>query len=227
MNYNNNYDSVFSGLLGTISTIAVIIGIMVLVWVVVTIVALWKVYKKAGKNGWECIVPFYSYYVLVEIAGLNWWWFLLAISDNLISILNLDDLSTVATLVGLFARFNIYYNIAKKFNKNNGTAVCAGIFSGIFILIFGFSKDAVYDMNITVSKNGVIGTPDMNNNTYNSQNMNVYSMPSSSINNTNVDIGNQENNINSNEKNFCFCGNCGTRLNENVRFCPNCGKENK
>ena len=46
-------------------------------------------------------------------------------------------------------------NIAKKFNKSNGMAVLSGIFSFIFILIFGYSKNEVYDKNISVSKNGI------------------------------------------------------------------------
>lgn len=161
--------------------------------------------------------------MLTEIAGLNWWWFLLAVSDSLTSLLDLNDLSSVATLVSLFANFNIYYNIAKKFNKGNGTAVCAGIFSGIFIFIFGFSKKELYDINIPVSKNGVFGIPDVSTNTYNNQNNNVYS----TMNNSNMNMENMQNDINTNVQEWCFCGNCGTKLNRNIKFCPNCGKENK
>ena len=215
MNYGyGGYDSTFASLLGGFSVLLIVLAIIVLAWVVVTIIALWKVYKKAGKNGWECIIPFYSYYVLTEIAAINWWWFLLAISDSIISIVDLEDLSSIATLVSLFARFNIYYNIAKKFNKSNCTAICAGIFSGIFILIFGFSKDAVYDMNIPVSKNGVFGTPEMFTNTYNNQNNDMNQQFNNDVSNANV-------------QGFSFCGNCGTKLNEDVKFCPNCGRENK
>lgn len=112
-------------------------------------------FKKAGKNGWECIVPIYGYYVLTEIAELNWWWFLLAISDSIIDILGPNELSVLANLVSLFASFNIYYNIAKKFKKENGIAVLCGIFSFICIPIFGYSKNEVYDKNIVVNKNGI------------------------------------------------------------------------
>ena len=236
----DSYDSALAGLLGGFSVALIILVIFVLAWAVVSIIALWKVYKKAGKGGWECIVPFYSYYVLAEIAGLNWWWFLLAVADSILSLLSLDDLSTIATLVSIFARFNIYYNIAKKFNKTNGTAVCAGIFSGIFILIFGFSKEAIYDTNVPVSKNGVFGTPEMPTNAYNNQNnvagQTVYNNTSNVVNpmtgDTNVDVSAQESNANTNVNSdvvqeFSFCGNCGTKLNKDVKFCPNCGKENR
>ena len=224
MNYNYNIDySGFDSLFGGFSILLIVLTIIVLAWVVVTIIALWKVYKKAGKNGWECIIPFYSYYVLTEIAEINWWWFLLAVLDSIISLVNLDDLSSIATLVSLFAKFNIYYNIAKKFNKNNGTAICAGILSGIFILIFGFSKDEVYDANIPVSKNGVFGTPETSTNNYSNQNNDM----NHQFNNNVFNSTNNTNVSNTNTNGFSFCGNCGTKLNENVKFCPNCGKENK
>ena len=119
------------------------------------IVGNWKMFRKAGKNGWECIIPIYGYYVLTEIADLNWWWFLLLISDSLVDLVGLENLSSLANLVSLFASFNIYYNIAKKFKKKTSTAVLSGIFSFIFIQIFGYSKNEEYDKNIVVSKNGI------------------------------------------------------------------------
>ena len=44
---------------------------------VVAIVALWKVFEKAGYDGWKSIVPLYNAYILFEIAGMNGWMFLL------------------------------------------------------------------------------------------------------------------------------------------------------
>lgn len=129
--------------------------LLLIAFLIVMVVASWKMFKKAGKGGWECIVPVYGYYVLAEIAGLNWWWFLLAVSDTFIDMLGIARLSFFANLVSLFANFNIYYNIAKRFGKETGTAILSGIFSFVFILIFGYSKNEIYDKNISVSKNGI------------------------------------------------------------------------
>lgn len=153
MNYSS-YDTILSVLGG--------FAIILFAIIVIGVVAIWKMFKKTGRNGWECIIPIYSYWVLAEIAGLNWWWFLIAVSDSIVSLVGLDNLQTLANLASLVATFNIYYNIAKKFNKSNGTAICAGIFSFIFIFIFGFSKNAVYDNNVIVSKNGIFGSADKN-----------------------------------------------------------------
>lgn len=207
MNYHrfSDFDTIYAVLGGGI----IVLSLLVIALIVIFIVANWKMFKKAGKNGWECIVPFYSFWVLVEISGLNWWRFLLLIADSIVSIFDIDSLSEIANLVSLFASFNCYYNIAKKFNRSTGASVCAGIFSFIFILIFGFSKNVVYNVNIPVSKNSVFGSPDANNNI--SQSTNTVD-----TSNKTEDNFNQENS---------FCDNCGTKLNKDGRFCPNCGRE--
>lgn len=59
---------------------SIFILLLVIALYVVYVIGLWKLFKKAGKQGWEAIIPFYNTYVLVEISGLNWWYFLIAIS---------------------------------------------------------------------------------------------------------------------------------------------------
>lgn len=44
---------------------------MYLIVLVVAIVAMWKVFVKAGEPGWASIIPLYNAYVMVKIAGLN------------------------------------------------------------------------------------------------------------------------------------------------------------
>ena len=47
--------------------------------IVVLIAAQWKIFAKAGKPGWACIVPIYSTIVLLEIVGKPLWWIFEAI----------------------------------------------------------------------------------------------------------------------------------------------------
>ena len=58
---------------GGIIAASVIVLLILIPLLVLIIVGRWKMYKKAGKQGWEAIVPFYSDWVYVEIAELNWW----------------------------------------------------------------------------------------------------------------------------------------------------------
>jgi len=37
----------------------------------------WKIFTKAGKPGWACLIPIYNILVMLEIIGKPWWWLLL------------------------------------------------------------------------------------------------------------------------------------------------------
>ena len=80
MDYNS---SVFAGLFAALGFFAILILIIIIPIVIVFIVAKCKMYKKAGKNGWEAIVPFYSDWIYTEIAGVEWWWFIALIASNI------------------------------------------------------------------------------------------------------------------------------------------------
>ena len=50
---------------------------VVLAIAIVMVIAQWKIYSKADKPGWACIVPIYNVVVLLEIVGKPTWWVLL------------------------------------------------------------------------------------------------------------------------------------------------------
>ncbi len=90
------------------------------------IVAMWKIFEKAGKPGWHSIIPFLNMYDLVEISGYNGWLFLLFFIP-------------IANLVIVILS---YVGLAKKFGKSTGFAIGLIFLSIIFecILAFGDSK---------------------------------------------------------------------------------------
>lgn len=59
--------------------IAAIMGLIWFVVMVVMIASLWKIYVKAGKPGWACLIPFYNMWVFAEICGKEGWWGLLCL----------------------------------------------------------------------------------------------------------------------------------------------------
>ena len=87
----------------------------------------WKVFTKAGKPGWACLVPIYNVIVLLQIAGRPIWWFLLL----------------VIPVVNFFVALVLAIDIAKSFGK--GAAFGLGLFflGFIFYPILGFG-DARY-----------------------------------------------------------------------------------
>lgn len=44
---------------------------------IISIVAMWKIYVKAGRKGWEAIIPIYNIYVLTKIIKKPGYWTLL------------------------------------------------------------------------------------------------------------------------------------------------------
>lgn len=54
-------------------------------WPVMACVALyfiilgWRIFTRAGRPGWESLVPFYNLYIWTKIIGRPWWWLLLCL----------------------------------------------------------------------------------------------------------------------------------------------------
>lgn len=93
---------------------------------VVEIIALWKVFTKAGEPGWAAIVPIYNTYVMTKIAGYN----------PLMFLLLLVPLVNVVFLIMVMLR------IGQAFGKSTGwSIVMLVILNVIGMLILGFGKD--------------------------------------------------------------------------------------
>src|SRR5687767_1108037 len=57
--------------------VALAFGLLVIAFVAFIIVGAWRLYEKAGHPGWSALIPIYSYYILLKIAGRPGWWLLL------------------------------------------------------------------------------------------------------------------------------------------------------
>lgn len=106
-------DSAGYGLLSTLLTVAII---------AVVIAGLWKVFGKAGKPGWACLVPIYNIVVLLEIAGKPVWWLVLL----LIPVVNF----VIGILVAI--------EVAKKFGQSTGFGIGLALLPFVFYPILGF-----------------------------------------------------------------------------------------
>ena len=93
----------------------------------IPMIGLWKMFEKAGRPGWAAIVPFYNYFILTEIAGMDIMWFILLL----------------VPCVNIYAAFMILINVAQNFGKDSLYGVLMALFPYIFIPMLGFS-DAKY-----------------------------------------------------------------------------------
>lgn len=101
--------------------------LFILAIAIVMIVAMWKVFVKAGKPGWASIVPIYNGYVLTEIVGRPILWFILLIVPCTFPI----------------AHIVLSLDLAKSFGKDTLFGVGLILFPYIFYPLLGFG-DAKY-----------------------------------------------------------------------------------
>ncbi len=64
-----------AALLGTGLIFILVLTVVALVF----IIAMWRVFTKAGQPGWATLIPIYNIYVLLKIAGRPGWWVILYI----------------------------------------------------------------------------------------------------------------------------------------------------
>jgi len=104
--------------------IMIVYMLFVLAISVFMVVAMWKMFTKAGKPGWGCLVPFYNNYCLFEIAFGNGWLFLL----------------TFVPCVNFVFLIMLYFKLAKAFGQGVGFGFGLLFLNPIFVAILGFGN---------------------------------------------------------------------------------------
>jgi hypothetical protein len=90
----------------------------------VIIIAMWKVFSKAGQPGWAAIIPIYNLYILCKVAGRPGWWLLLMLIP----------------LVNFIILIIVCIDIAKNFGKGTGFGLGLAFLGVIFFPILGFGS---------------------------------------------------------------------------------------
>ena len=149
MTYTYNY-----GYNTPAATTAVGLGIGVIIAYVVftlaicafSIIVLWKIFTKAGKEGWKSLIPIYNIYTLCEIVGVSPWWLLIVFVGEIVCIIPI--LGYLAYMAA-----TIYFGIllakstANAFGKDTGFAVGLYFLPLIFGAILAFNKDTYQGAN--------------------------------------------------------------------------------
>ncbi|MBR5621065.1 hypothetical protein IKW75_01100 [Candidatus Saccharibacteria bacterium] len=156
--------AVLGGMLGTFAVIGIAITILL-------IVAMWKLFKKAGEPGWKSLIPIYDVYILYKISGAKAWFWGLFVSEVLVIIEsviasanggvvtdasgNVTAINDVAfgAIVAFAAIFELIcyivlcVKLSKAFKRGAGTAIGLFFFPNIFTLILAFGS-AKYDKKV-------------------------------------------------------------------------------
>lgn len=105
---------------------------VIVVLIIYNIIVRWRIYKKAGKNGWASLIPIYRDIVMYKISDVSPWVLLLLL----------------VPVVGWFALaiINIYtkFTLAEGFKKGIGFGFGLWLLGPIFEAILAFSKKTKY-----------------------------------------------------------------------------------
>lgn len=117
----NDYDALLTLIGAGYATVYLVVALAISI---LNIIAMWKIYAKAGKPGWACLIPFYSQYCLFDIVWGNGWLFLLS----------------YIPLVNIVVMIILYFKLAKAFGKGTGFGFGLLFLRTIFVLILGFGS---------------------------------------------------------------------------------------
>lgn len=97
----------------------------------ITIISQWIIFRKAGYQGWEAIIPIYSSIILLKIVGKPWWWIFLYL---LLFVFGIG-------LIWFIWTINM---LSKSFGKDEGFTIGLILLGFIFYPILAFNKNIVY-----------------------------------------------------------------------------------
>ncbi len=135
---------------------------------IIRLIGQWKVFTKAGKGGWEVLIPYYNIYTEFKISGVSPWFLLIYLlpiilmpfyfitgftsgviegttgSPNLFLSVFPDIINILVCLVSLGLSVYSSFKLAIAFGKGVGYTVGLIFVPWIFYPIIGFSKDIKY-----------------------------------------------------------------------------------
>lgn len=97
---------------------------MSLIVYVLLMIALWKIFEKAGEAGWKSIIPIIDFYYLFKIAMGNGWFFVLMI----------------VPVVNIFISWIMFWKLAKAFGGGVGMRLLTMFVPNAGTLILGFGS---------------------------------------------------------------------------------------
>lgn len=129
--YARSLDTATAVGLGALGAMFVVYMIIALAIAILQIVAMWRIFTKAGEKGWKAIIPIYNAVILYKISGVSPWLLFIYLASFI------PFVGWIAVLV-----LNIYQanNLSKSFGKDVGYTVGLILLAPIFYMILGFGS---------------------------------------------------------------------------------------
>jgi hypothetical protein len=104
------------------SFVSLLLHVILLFWLI-TIEAQWKIFKKAGRQGWESLIPIYNTVILIKICQKPVWWIFLLLIP----------------IVNIVIAIMIYHGLSEAFGKTGGFTVGLIFLPFVFFPLLGLS----------------------------------------------------------------------------------------
>lgn len=92
-------------------------------------IGLWKLFQKAGRRGWEALIPVYSYYIMLKLTGKPVWWMVMYFIP----------------VINIIAGITLLIEFSKSYGKFSfGSHVASMLFPFIALPVWGFDRQTTY-----------------------------------------------------------------------------------
>ena len=127
------------------------IGMMIVSWIiaiaflVMVIIAWWKIFTKAGQEGWKSIIPFYNVYIMLGIVGMSpmLMWIMIG--------LFIPFVNFIAGIAWFVVSIMMYHKLSLAFGKGIGYTLGLIFLHPIFALMLAFGN-AKYTAPVVTTK---------------------------------------------------------------------------
>ena len=145
-------------LVGLGAGFAVLVSIFALIFTVLLIIAWWKIFVKAGEQGWKSLIPIYNIYIMFKLFwNTKMFWttigvvfgcsLLGAIFTNVAGGVISSILTIASGIFGLVIDIMLSNRQSKSFGHGTGFTLGLIFLPNIFTLILGFNKDKYKKIN--------------------------------------------------------------------------------
>ena len=118
-------------ILSVFGTMLAVYMFIILAIAIVQVIAMWKVFSKAGEKGWKSIIPIYNVVILFKISGLSPW---------LIFVYFAAIIPFIGWIACVGLTVYLAYCLSKSFGKDIGYAIGLWLLAPIFYMILGFGN---------------------------------------------------------------------------------------
>lgn len=106
-----------------------------IIFYVLQVVAMWRIFEKAGEAGWKSLIPIYNLYILLKLIRFNW----MLLLGLLIFIIPI-----VGWIIGAIYMFVLQViicnRLARSFGKDLGYTIGLLLVAPVFYLMLGFGE---------------------------------------------------------------------------------------